>query len=57
MAAFFVQILMFIFVCQLIVIMFRLAFVPGVAAHAWNSFWELEDDLDEDEEYMFFHMR
>tara|TARA_R100000458_G_scaffold2721_1_gene2260 strand:- start:158 stop:331 length:174 start_codon:yes stop_codon:yes gene_type:complete len=57
MAAFFVQVLMFIFVCQLIVIMFRLAFVPGVAAHAWNSFWELEDDLDEDEEYMFFHMR
>ena len=24
-------------------------------SNAWNNFWLLEDDLDEDEEYIFFH--
>ncbi len=57
MIVFLVQFLMFIFVCQLFVIMFRLCFVPGTASNAFQAFLDLEDDLDEDEEYMFFHMR
>ena len=24
---------------------------------AWNAFWELDDDVDEDEEYMMFFDR
>ena len=57
MIVFLVQVLMFIFVCQLFVIMFRLCFVSGTASNAFQAFLDLEDDLDEDEEYMFFHMR
>lgn len=57
MIVFLVQVCMFIFVCQLFIIMLRLCFQPGVASGVWNAFWELDDDLDEDEEYMFFHMR
>ena len=48
---------MMVFVVQLFIIMFRLCYQPALASQVWNAFLELEDDLDEDEEYMFFHMR